>query len=269
MLSAIEEKHEHVVPRVIRSRLIRRNRALLDLRAAPAFQSSLGEPIWFTHTQKAIEQYDLWVKKREANRYDSNPLDPVIVITETVLQENYISFCENNIGIISAAEWEKFFKPASALEYILTSIQRLSLRLCYGSVIGSHYPTRGCLWDYNINVPDVRISAFLGFLCETCRNGLKKAISQTDYDEIVRLIENRWIGNRESSSSVAGILAKNYKYDLSRSTGLNPGFMATIRRSMQSEVGRTLLDILKWLAILLLTIFLASHFPSISKFLTK
>lgn len=265
LLAYFEDKR--IVPQLIRRKLERGNKARLDLRAAPVFQNCLNENTWFTDVATVLNQYDSWVSARTSNKYDSNP-DPAIVITETALPNNYISFCEKNVGIISAAGWKSFFRPASALEYLLTSVQRLSLRLSYG-VIGSHYPTRGCLWDYEINVPDVRISAFLGFLCETCRNCLKKSVSPADYDEIIRLVENQWIGSKDAPSSVAGVLAKNYRYDLNRSTGLNPGFMTTITRSMQSEVGKAITDIVKWVVILLLTILVASYFPSISRFLGK
>lgn len=259
----IGDRYERFVPW-----LERRNRALFDLLAAPAFRGSFNADTWSTSIREAIAQYDLWVKNRQANNFDSVPA-PSIVITETGIQEHYISFCGEDIAIISAAKWMQFFKPASALEYILVSVQRLSLRLCYGSVIGSHYPTRGCLWDYDINVPDVRISAFLGFLCETCRNGLNKKIRLNEYDQIVRLMENHWIGDRESPSSIAGILAKNYKYDLSLSIGLNPGFMSKLAQSLPPWFGKSIIDIGKWLIIFLLTIWIASCFPSIAKFLRK
>ncbi len=257
------DKYERFVPW-----LERRNRALFDLHAAPAFRDNFNVSTWSTSVQEAISGYDTWVVGRLANNFDNMPA-PTIVITETAIQEHYISFCENDIAIVSTAEWKQFFKPASALEYILVSVQRLSLRLCYGPLIGSHYPTRGCLWDYDINVPDVRISAFLGFLCETCRNGLGKAIGPNEYNEIVKLTENHWIGDRESPSSIAGILAKNYKYDLSRSVGLSPGFMSRLTRALPPWVGKSIIDIVKWLTILLLTIWIASCFPSIAEFLRK
>lgn len=259
----IGDRYERFVPW-----LEHRNRALFDLRAAPAFRDCFNTNTWSISVREAIARYDLWVANRPANNFDSAS-DPTIVITETGMQENYISFCDKDIAIISAAEWKQFFKPASALEYILVSVQRLSLRLCYGSVIGSHYPTRGCLWDYDINVSDVRISAFLGFLCETCRNGLSEKIKPNEYDEIVKLMENHWVGDRESPSSIAGILAKNYKYDLSRSLGLNPGFVNRLTQSLPPWVGKSIVDIGKWLVILLLTIWIASWFPSIAKLLNR
>lgn len=262
-LEIIQGRYERFVPW-----LVRKYRTLLDLRAAPDFRNYFDEDSWIVPAKQAVDSYDHWVSNRQANHFDSIPA-PTILITETNFRDHYISFCGNDIAVISIAEWKQFFKPASALEFILTSVQRLSLRLWYGPAIGSHYPTRGCLWDYAINVPDVKISSFLGYLCETCRTALRHSLGPTEYREIIQLIENKWTGDSESASSVAGVLAKIYKYDLSRSTGLNPGIIRFILGFMRAEIGRATIDILKWVVILLITIALASCFPSIVKFLTR
>ena len=117
--------------------------------------------------------------------------------------------------------------------------------------------------------PDIRISALLGLLCGTCRRNLKAAINETEFNEIEALIANDWIGRRDDPVSVAASLAKNYKYELRRATGLNPGLFSSISESMKSEVGKFFFDVLKWVLILLITIILASYFPAVYKLLQK
>ncbi len=249
--------------------LVRRNRVQLDLHAAPHFATRFNVETCLKNTRDVIDDYDDWVARREGNNYDAKPA-PTIVITETPLPHNYISLADKNLrlGIVSMARWKYFFKPASALEYILTGVQRLSLALCYGQKIGFHYPTRGCLFDYTIYVQDTQVGSFLGFLCETCQNHLRTTVSDIEYSDILRLIENKWIGERENPNSISRILSKNYKYDLSRSTGLRPRFKDAVIRSAQSESGRVLWGFGKWL-IVALALLLMAFFPWIQKFIAK
>ena len=239
-----------------------------DLRTAPSFQNTIQHKLWYDHVKKAIDDYDTWFVSSGYNKYDYEQA-PAIVITESPLAGNYLSFTRNHLGIISLAEWNNFFKPGSALEYILTSIQRLSLRLCYGSTFGSHFPTRGCIWDFHGHQPDVRISAFLGFLCDTCRQNLRKTTNEIEFKEIEALISNEWIGNKDNPLSVAALLAKNYKYELRRATGLSPRLFSSISESMKTEVGKFFFDIIKWVLIALITIAFASYFPAVYKSLQK
>ena len=179
----------------------------------------------------------------------------------------YISICQQRLGLISLANWKEFFEPGSALEFMLTNVQRLSLRLCYGSQIGSHFPTRGCIWDFDVHQPDIRISALLGFLCITCQENLKRTTSEAEFAQIEQLISDDWIGTRENPFSVAASLVKNYKYELRKPTGLNPGLFSSLSQSMRTEVGKFFFDILKWVLVALLTLLLASSFPAAYKVL--
>ena len=135
-LEKIEEKHPTI------GWLARRNRSLRDLRAAPLFHKTFQHKNWEDHVSKAIGDYDRWFASSGYYKYDYEQA-PAIVITETPLAGKYLSICGEQLGIISLTDWKAFFKPGSALEYILTNVQRLSLRLSFGSVIGSHFPTRG------------------------------------------------------------------------------------------------------------------------------
>ncbi len=190
--------------------LERRNRTRLDLCGAPQFKEELRSKEVIEKASKAITDHDNWFEKCGYNRYDTRR-DPAIIITETPLWGRYMSYCGTNIAVLSAAKWEDFFRPAAGLEFVLTGIQRLTLRIAFGPGLGSHYPTRGCLWDFDVHQPDSKISSFLGFLCETCRENLKKVTSPTEYEDLIRLLENDWLGTDTDPHSVSGILKKNYR----------------------------------------------------------
>lgn len=242
----------------------RKYRTKLDLRVAPFFSDTipLKTDKWAT-VKAIIKGYDDWLKGSGYNTYDFNNNDPVLIITETPLFGKYISLSTEGIGILGAADWKDFMGSgsASALEYILTGVQRLSLRLSYGAVIGSHFSTRGCLWDFNVHQPDVKIGSFLGYLCEVCRQGLKRTATTEEFEDITKLISNDWIGEESKSDSIAGILKKDYKYSLNRSTGLRPGFMSLIKDSMPSEIGKFVVKAIITVIAFLFTFFLLTYFP--------
>lgn len=244
--------------------LERHNRVKFDLRAAPIFKMPIVMGNWYQELHDVIEKYDQWVDRRApaANNYDS-VRGPSIVITESPFQDHFISFSNRDLSIISAREWKNYFWPVSALEYILSSVQRTSLYLAFSPNIESHYPTRACLWDYSMNQPDFRHSMLLGFLCETCRNGLKNAISDQQFTEINQLIENSWIGESGSPFSIAGTLSRIYRYELSRATGLSSGVGSTIRYYIRTGFGQAIVEVIKWAFIFALTAFAVSRFPSV------
>lgn len=219
-------------------------------------------------TRTAIESYDQWFSNSSWTKwFPANSVGslPTIVVTETELKGRYLGNSYGNLGLVSAAKWEDFFRPDSGLEYVLNSIQRFSLRMLYGSKLGTHYPSRGCMWDFHVHQPDSRISTHVGFLCESCQTLLKQETSPTEFSELTSLIKNEWVGAESDSSSVAGILRKNYRYSLSRSSGLHQGAFVGIGEAMKSEFGKLLIEVFKWSLIVTITLLLLTYFPEVTK----
>lgn len=231
----------------------------LDLRAAPLFRTQLTHTGWFGVVKNAVENYDRWFAKCGYNKFDTTP-QPTIVITETPFEGGYLGYSQEDIAVVSLAKWEKFFKPGSALEYILGSVQRYSLRLIYKN-IGSHYATRGCIWDFDVHQPDNRIAAYMGIMCETCRNSLSSTASSIELEDVEKLITNEWIGSNDTPTSSSANLRKIFRYSLRRSTGLHPGIIESLSQGMRTELGKFFLDILKVLLAALGTLYIASKFP--------
>ena len=237
----------------------RRLKTKLELLAAPQFKSTVLRSEWLEPTNKAIADYDYWFANCAYNKFDSGPC-PTIVVTETKIEGGYIGLSQDSTALISLANWKSYFRPGSALEYLLCGVQRYALRLSYGS-IGSHYVTRGCIWDFHVHQLDSRISGYLGFLCSTCEASLKSSVSPNEMEDIKRMISNDWIGSTADLSSVASIMSKNYRYDLRRSSGLRSSLMTAISNSMKTEIGKFFFDIAKVALAALVTLYIATHFP--------
>jgi hypothetical protein len=183
------------------------------------------------------------------------------------LAGKFITYAGDDIGIVSVAFWREFFRPASALEFVLTSVQRLSLRMSFVGDIGSHYPTRGCLWDFTAHQPDVRIGSALGFLCETCMSTIRPRLSIAEFDDFQRLIKNDWIGSRDDQGSVSGHIWKHYRYDLTRYSGLHIGFFSKTWQAIPPEAAKFFGEVAKWLAIVILSAWFLASCPATSAIL--
>ncbi len=253
----IEWRLSEQFPRL--ERLERRIRTQLDLRAAPFFANYLTHRGWYETAKKAVDNYDNWFANCNYDKFDTTP-QPTIIVTETRFEGGYLGSSRNSLAIVSLAQWKKFFKPGSALEYILGSVQRYSLRLLYKN-IGSHYATRGCIWDFDVHQPDSRIAAYMGVLCSTCRSNLSGAMPPAEFRDIERLIANEWIGSNDTPTSPSANLRKIFRYPIRRSTGLHPGIIESLSHGMRTELGKFSFDILKVILAALGTLYIASKFP--------
>jgi hypothetical protein len=238
-----------------------RNRVILDRRDAPLFRAALPQGKWFGICKEVLHKFDEWLQCSES-MYDVSDC-PSIIITEAPIEGGFISNTRENIGLVSTAKWSTYFRPVSALDYILFSVQRLTMRLVFTQEVGSHYPTRGCLWDYDDHQPDARIAVLLGHICGTCKKKLLDAVGASTYEQVSLLVSNKWLGDKSVQFTPAAVLANVYKYDLSRSTGLSASFISRIIDSLPSELGKILSEAIKWAIVLIITLTLAAYFPSV------
>lgn len=243
--------------------LDRRYRAFLDHEKAPEFGSVISRDRWLAACRDALKSYDEWFHTLGKN-YDVERC-PTIIVTEAPISGGYLSLSNDDVGLVSTAKWRSYFRPVSALDYILFSVQRLTIRLSYTESVGSHYPTRGCLWDFDPHQPDARIAILLGHICRTCQSKLIAAANQETFDELSKLVANRWIGDKNIQFTPAATLANIHKYDLSRSTGLSTSFVSRAWDSVSAEVGKVIVEGLKWAAVLTIGLALAAYFPDVLK----
>lgn len=262
----LEAREDGILRSFIAARLKRKYRSYIELQAAPGFANELNSATWLGFAEKAIEDYDAWLSTTYLKKKPRTQTVPTIIITETALKGGYLSYAKGDFGVISIANWKKYFSPGSGLEFMLTAVQRQSLWISYRATgVGSHFPTRGCVWDFHGYQADSRISSFLGFLCEECRKKLASSISDSEYEEIEKLLANKWIGSDEEDGTIARILKKNYGYYLSRSSGLRPGIIAPVKESVKTESGKAIADIGKWAVILFITLVALTYFPDVTK----
>jgi hypothetical protein len=156
-----------------RHRAERLYKAKLDRQRAPFLKQPLDVDEGIGLIRKVIEEHDRWLSNLPAS-YGGGAIENsvTIVITETPFQGGYYANAEGDIAVLSIANWQRHFAPPSVLEFILSRVQRYALRLGFSTPIGSHYPTRACIWDFDANVDDTRTGVLVGYLCGRCEEAL-------------------------------------------------------------------------------------------------
>ena len=218
----------------------RRFRARVDRKAVAALMKPIPPDSCLDALRPAVEEHDQWLASLPNNYGGWGILPcPTIVVTETPLQGNFFGWGDRQLSVLSVAQWERYYAPPSSLEFLLYLVQRYTLRMAYSSSpIASHYPTRGCLWDFGANIVDIKSAVASGYLCEACCNALLQGIPSVEVEQIKAFLRNQWIGKLEEPGTVASNLKRVYGYDLARTKGLSPGFRDRISKALSAEAAK-------------------------------
>jgi hypothetical protein len=186
-----------------------------------------------------LKKHDEWLETMPHNygNWTIRPA-PTVIITETPFEGYYFGWSAGDIAIASISRWSRSQTPPSLLEFILDQVQRYALRLGINQRIGSHYPTRACIWDFDPNVSDAKMSALVGYLCSACEEILREQLSECEVKEVRLLLSHSWIGRTDEPGSVASDLKRVFGYDLTRTRGLSPTFFDNLRNVGTLEIVR-------------------------------
>lgn len=202
-----------------------------------------------TELREIVEAHEEWLASKDGYGGKQGPC-ATVVVTETPLSGAYISNSVGNLAVVTLSNWRQYIYPQSKIEFVLASVQRLAARVAISNRLGSHYPTRGCVWDFTANVRDFKAGALVGHICDECRPILGEALTQEELDQYSQLVDRRWIGKLEDVGSVASNLKRVYGYDLSITRGVTPSFLDRIVQIMWSpETLKVLYALLTALAL--------------------
>jgi hypothetical protein len=179
-----------------------------------------------------------WITGQEAGVYGNRTIRPAptVIVTETPFEGGYFGWSESDVAIASIAGWRSRYTPPSLLEFILDQVQRYAMRLAINPELGSHYPTRACIWDFDANIADARLSPLIGYLCDSCEQLIAGQVTAIELKELRHLLSHKWLGKADEPGSVASTLKRTFAYDLTRTRGLSAGFLDRVREATPSEV---------------------------------
>lgn len=231
--------------------------ARVDRETATCLRAPLKLEAGVQEIRMLVKKHDEWLSHLPSS-YGGWAISPgtTIVVTETPFEGGYYADADGDIAVISVASWQRHFAPPSVLEFILSRVQRYALRLGLSAAVGSHYPTRACIWDFDANVDDTRAGVLVGYICQHCEQALASQVEADKLATIKKLLSHEWIGKTEDPGSVASNIRRTFSYDLSRTKGLSPGIWERL-----VEVGAS--ETVKWIAIAVLG-FVAGHYLHIN-----
>lgn len=147
--------------------------------------------------------------------------------------------------------------PPSILESLLTLVMMEGLLAILGEKAQeiSHFPTRGCLGDFNATLADTRYKVLQGFLCTSCRSRVEEAIGPEQCKIWIDLLGKKWVGTLKDPTSPATIVSK-LGYDMFVTKGRAPTNKERIVKLLRDEGTKAVLALIGaiLLAILLLVL---------------
>lgn len=155
------------------------------------------------------------------SRVDTKVPQKWIVFTETPFEEYVVSRSDNDMYVVSLADWNRFIAPPTIAEFSLAVTQAACLKLFFGMT--EHYVTRGCILDFDEYIEDFRFST-LGGICGECDAILDEKLKHDppSKNAFNTLLDRRWLGSLSESGSVVSVAKKAFNYDIYLSKGLTP-----------------------------------------------
>ena len=183
---------------------------------------------------------------REEARSFASYADPALpkawlVITEAPIQNEFYVIGKAHLTILSLAQWHQWSAPPSVLEFILNVTLATAIETIYPGK-KTHYPTKGCLFDFNANLPDAKFTVLVGVLCGVCRAELSAHKGIDVLGAIDTLSARSWLGAEANPMDPASIVKRRFGYSLYMVKGLapNPGVVLwnKFTESIASEFGK-------------------------------
>lgn len=225
------------IPFPLRAFAERRYEALLDRLMAPALNRPLPPRTCIELLKPLVESHDEWLRKLPASYGNWTQREgPTILVTETALEGGYFGWSDEKFAVVSTAEWKKHLVPTSLIEYALSLIQRYAVRMSLSPRVGSHYPTRGCIWDFDAHQPDAAMAHLVGYLCESCQRLVLENTDEDQLRELRQLLSHSWIGDVDDPGTVASTLKRAFMYDLVRTRGARASFWDRAREQFPQQV---------------------------------
>lgn len=231
---------------------------VIDFQLVPLCPSTklgqlLAEPVTHKHIGSELvafrKQQADYLKRLDAG-YSLHRSVPqkFVVVSLAAWTDNYYSMQDDEVAVIALGHWRRQMAPPSAVEIALCMTLVTALRLVCPSAPGSHLGTKGCLFDFNSRVSDVRLKVFNGHICGDCNEALEAGGHNTLAADLAPLLEGRWLGALTDGMSPAAICRK-LGYDLFRTKGFAPTFLENVLATLKTDSAKVLVQGLIALAL--------------------
>jgi len=164
---------------------------------------------------------------------EEGPPSHYVVLSTVRMTNNYYAIREGRLSVIALGNWKRFMAPPSFLEFAQALVLREAVAAASPSLVSSgHLGTKGCLFDFNQHLDEVRHKILNGFVCRHCRNALAGDGLPELGDELEHLLGKGWMGRPTDPTTPAGV-AFNLGYDLFITKGLRATPVEALRSGLQ------------------------------------
>jgi hypothetical protein len=191
-----------------------------------------------------------------AYRLGEHTCEHIMIITLAHFTDHYYSWTGEQVGIIALGDWEKRMAPPSLLETIITlllSESVLFLNKSYRQLY--HFGTKGCVFDFNSSIDDIKLKTLQGFVCSHCRDILNEGGHRDFADELTSILSKKWLGSLTDPSSPSTIIAK-LGYNMFVTKGLKPSFWEILQGTLQQDIPKQIINIIGTIILALLLLYL-------------
>ena len=179
------------------------------------------------------------------------PPDYLIVVSLAKFDDNLYSTTLHDIGvaILALGNWERYMAPPSLIEFIIFLVYRLAIGLIDPEMRNwQHLGTKGCLWDFNPRLSEVRYKVLVGYTCDNCLKRLRKGPLSGLADDFPGIMSKGWLWKKDDPQAPAAIAAK-LGYDLFSTKGPRPNWRESLLDTARQEGVK---ELLKWVSALIL-----------------
>jgi hypothetical protein len=171
------------------------------------------------------------------------PPDALVVLSLARFTDQYYTKRHGALTVAALGGWNRHMAPPSLFEILLTLLLREGMGFRVPALRRSvHLGTKGCLCDFTDALEDVRYKVLQGFVCTHCREAMRRAGAATLADELLPVLDKRWLGTTAQPNTPASIAAK-LGHDLFVTRGVTPTLWERVRASLAAEGGKQLLTV--------------------------
>ena len=158
-----------------------------------------------------------------------------VVISLARFSDEHYGLKSGEVQVQALGNWDRGMAPPSIFEFIITFLMRQSASFLAPSVSKSvHLGTKGCLFDFTADLGETRYKALQSYVCNVCRRRLSSAGAEHLADELVRVLDSKWMGALSDPYSPAGIVS-NLGYNLFLTKGITRTWGELIRDGLRDE----------------------------------
>lgn len=202
------------------------------------------------------ERTEATLKREQADykTFDLSLPDGYVVISRSCFSDEYYSTKLKKVAIQALGNWERKMAPPSILEFIVTLLIRQAASFaCPPLGKSNHLSTKGCLFDFTADLSEAKYKALQSYICSACRGRLEASGNAALPDDLLHMLDSRWLGKLDDPFSPASAVAK-LGYDLFQTKGLEPTLWERIVSGLRDE---GLKEFLKLVGAILLALLLA------------